>query len=288
MQLLSQSNPWRSFFYMTLVAAAIFSLESWILGPASWIYGYGSGLETIPVLKALSFYKRNFSFWSPFLAGGVDRLAFWGNANPVGPEILLFSIFPTWLANGLHRFLQYFIAVYFAARVANEQVGLENKWSMLAGLLFGCFSYFTVGALFTLPGVPLMLWLLWRAVGERGSLPRVIGSALLLSFMTTFTFGVPYLLTFALLWLVLIQRPQWRIAWLHFALFCIVLMLVTAPQLFAIAVNASVSHRVHWDIEPIVWSLDGLFYRQLQFDLFAQDKSLMTLTMCLPWIAFLV
>ena len=276
------------FFYFAFAAAAILSVENWILGPLSWIYGYGSGLETIPALKALSYEHRNFSWWSPFVMGGIDRLAFWGNANPLGPEMFLFSFLPTWLANGIHRFLQYFIGIYFTSRVTNEQIKLNQYWSSLAGLLFGCFSYFTVGALFTLPGVPLMLWLLWRVVGLKGSYVKAIGSGLLLSCMTTFTFGVPYLLIFALLWLILIQRPTWSTAWVHFALFSMTLIFATSPQLFAIAINATDSHRANFPIEPFSWTLNALFYRQLQFDLFAQDKSLMALTMYLPWAMFLL
>ena len=273
--------------WIAVVAAALFSFESWALGPLSWIYGYGSGLETIPALKALSFGDRNLSLWSPFVAGGIDRLAFWGNANPFGPEYLLFSHLPTWLANGFHRFLQYFVAVYFASRVAGEQLGLEGWWSNLAGIMFGCFSYFTVGALFTLPGVPMMLWLLSRSIGADGSYFKAIGSGLAMSFATTFTFGVPYLLTFAVLWLTLVQRTGWRNAGGRFAAFAVVLMVATAPQLLAIATNGAASHRANWDLEPISASIDGLFYRQLQFDMFGQSRTLTALTMNLPGLAFL-
>jgi hypothetical protein len=273
--------------FVALGAAALFSAESWALGPLSWIYGYGSGLETIPALKALAFDARNFSLWSPFVAGGVDRLAFWGNANPLGPEYLLFSTLPTWLANGLHRFLQYFVAVFFAGRVADEQLGLKGWWASLAGILFGCFSYFTVGALFTLPGVPMMAWLLAHSVGDKGSYRTAIGSAFLLSFATTFTFGVPYLLTFAVLWCSLLQRVRWRRAFGHFTAFAIVLTIATAPQLLAIAANGATSHRAAWKPEPISASIDGLFYRQLQFDLFDQDKTLRLITINLPWLGFL-
>lgn len=272
---------------VALIAAALFSVESWVLGPLSWIYGYGSGLETIPALKALSFDGRNLSLWSPFVAGGVDRLAFWGNANPFGPEYLLFSTLPAWFANGLHRFLQYFVAVYFAGRVADEQLGLKAGWASLAGILYGCFSYFTVGALFTLPGVPVMLWLLWRSVGARGSYAKTAGSAVLMSFATTFTFGVPYLLTFAVLWLTVVQCVSWRSAAGHFAAFSAILTIATAPQLLAIAVNGAASHRAGWDLEPIAASIDGLFYRQLQFDMFGQSGVLMLVTMNLPWLAFI-
>ena len=272
--------------WLAFAAAALFTLESWVLGPLSWIYGYGSGLETIPALKALSFDGRNLSLWSPFVAGGIDRLAFWGNANPFGPEYLLFSTLPAWLANGLHRFLQYFVAVYFAGRVSDEQLGLKGAWISLAGIMYGCFSYFTVGALFTLPGVPVMLLLLWRSVGKHGSYVKAVGSALLLSFATTFTFGVPYLLTFAVLWLTVVQRIDWRRAAGHFAAFSVTLMIATAPQLLAIAANGAASHRAGWELEPVAASIDGLFYRQLQFDMFGQSRILMLVTMNLPWLVF--
>jgi len=285
---LSLSSDRRHEMKIAAIVAALFSLESWALGPLSWIYGYGSGLETIPALKALSFDGRNLSLWSPFVAGGIDRLAFWGNANPFGPEYLLFSSLPAWLANGLHRFLQYFVAVFFTIRVANEQLGLKGNWAALAGVMFGCFSYFTVGALFTLPGVPVLLWLLSRSVGTAGSYGKAVGSAILLSFATTFTFGVPYLLTFAVLWLTLLQRVSWRKAAGHFAVFSLTLMIATAPQLLAIAFNGSASHRAGWDLEPITASIDGLFYRQLQFDLFGQNRALMWVTMNIPALVFFV
>jgi hypothetical protein len=285
-QQLPLSTGLRREVVIAVIAAALFSLESWVLGPLSWIYGYGSGLETIPALKALSFEGRNLSLWSPFVAGGIDRLAFWSNANPFGPEYLLFSSLPAWLANGLHRFLQYFVAVFFTIRISNEQLGLKNNWGILSGLLFGCFSYFTVGALFTLPGVPLMLWLLSRSVGITGSYARAAGSALLLSFATTFTFGVPYLLTFAVLWMTLVQKVNWRIVIRHFIVFSITLIIATAPQLLAIAVNAATSHRASWDLEPITASIDGLFYRQLQFDLFGQNRTMMWVTMNIPALVF--
>jgi hypothetical protein len=285
---LNKVSSARFFFYIALVGALLFSAESWLLGPLSWIYGYGSGLETIPTFKALSVDGRNFSLWSPFLAGGVDRLAFWGNANPIGPELFLFSIFPVWLANGLHRFLQYFIAIFFASLIAYEQIGLNKKWSSLTGILFGCFSYYTVGALFTLPGVPCILWLLSYAINKKNSITLVLVSACIVSLMTTFTFGVPYLLFFCILWFLFVRKPSWRRReWYRFSLFSIALVLLTSPQAIAIAFNASSSHRAHWLLEPMNMTWDGLFYRQLQFDLFAQDKTLMALTMNLPVIIFL-
>jgi len=282
------SNSIRQDLWLAIVAAALLSFESWGLGPLSWIYGYGSGLETIPAIKALSFDSRNFALWTPFVAGGVDRLSFWGNANPLGPEYFLFSTFPVWLANGLHRFLQYFVAVFFASRVAKEQLGLESRWGGFAGVMYGCFSYMTVGALFTFSCVPVMLWLMQRFIAGSNRYRKACASGFLLSFATTFTFGVPYLLTFAAFWLAIMQRPDWRKAIGPFAAFAGVLMIGTLPQLLAIAVNAPESHRTTWIPETITATFDGLFYRQLQFDEFAQSQVLSLVTMNLPWLGFLV
>lgn len=284
----TSSNSIRQDLWLAIAAAALLAFESWGLGPLSWIYGYGSGLETIPAIKALSFDSRNFALWAPFVAGGVDRLSFWGNANPLGPEYFLFSTFPVWLANGLHRFLQYFVAVFFACRVAKEQLGLESRWGGFAGVMYGCFSYMTVGALFTFSCVPVMLWLMQRFIAGSNRYGKACASGFLLSFATTFTFGVPYLLTFAALWLAIVQRPDWRKAIGPFAAFAVALMIGTLPQLLAIAVNAPESHRTTWIPESIAATFDGLFYRQLQFDEFAQSPVLSVVTMNLPWLGFLV
>jgi hypothetical protein len=274
--------------YFSILIAILFTFESWILGPISWIYGYGSGLETIPALKALSFGDRNLSFWSPFVAGGIDRLAFWGNANPFGPEFFLFKHLPTWLANGLHRFLQYFIASYFTIRVALEQLYLRKYWAILTAILFASFSYYTVGALFTLPGIPLVLWLLDHSLEKNNQYIKSIFSGIIISFTTTFTFGVPYLLLFSALWCLLVSKKSFKASFWPFTIFTLTLIIATSPQLFAIALNGAGSHRANWEPEVISFSLDGAFYRQLQFDLFGQNSFLMMLTMNLPMILFIV
>ncbi len=269
-----------------LLGAVLCSFESWAFGPFSWMYGYGSGVCGIPEMLALSEPHRNFSLWQPFDLGGLDRLAFWGNADPVEFEMLLFRTLPTWLANGLHRFLQYFVAIFFAARVAEEQIGLDRRWSALAGWLFACFSYLTVSALLTLPGVPLVLWLLQRTVEVRCPWWMAALAGLLVSLCTTFTFGVPYLLFFAVLWLAIVRGVRgWRAIW-QFAVFALVLMAVKSPQLLAAAANAPFSHRAGWQLEPFRWTFDRLFYWQPQFDLFAQDKNIWPVTEWLPPYGF--
>src|SRR5207237_1153059 len=87
-----QGSGLRLHLWTAVMGAALFCVESWALGPLSWMYGYGGGLETVPTYLALAHGDRNFALWSPFVGGGLPRLAFWGNADPVSPEMLLFTV----------------------------------------------------------------------------------------------------------------------------------------------------------------------------------------------------
>ena len=276
----------RFHFLFALVGAAAFTFESWAFGPYSWMYGYGSGLETIPAHLALSFDDRNFSFWAPFVAGGVDRLSFWGNADPFNIEPLLIALFPAWLANGVHRFLQYFIAIYFTTRVAREQLHLSWPGAYLAGYLHGCLAYFTFGEMLAFPGVPLLVWLLdWLRRSPKAWHAVAAGAAF--SVCTSFTHSDPYLLVFALGWIALVWRDLSRKTLGHTALFFGALFAIDSPQLLAALANAAFSHRSEMLPETINMSLDGLFYRQFQFDFFNQDRITKTITMNLPALAII-
>lgn len=270
-----------------IVATAAFTAENWIFGPASWIYGYGSGLETIPAFLALSRTDSNLSPWASFVAGGVDRLAFWGNADAVSPEFALFALFPVWIANSLHRSLQYLIGIYFTARLLHDHEKLGESWSILGGILFGCFSYFSVGALLTLSGVPLLVWALDSLFQRRSGLAAYALLGLGTSFLTTFTFGVPYLIVFVIAWRLFIRGDTRLESLMRLGVFSLVLIAAESPQAVAVIANAPDSHRANWTIEPIAPTLDGLLYRQLQYDLFAQDKILAFITrdMPLPYLA---
>jgi hypothetical protein len=130
---------------------ASFSVESWALGPLSWIYGYGSGLETISGAEGSGVRREKPVAVVAIRRGRHRSLGFLG-PTPIRsvPNICCSARCRPGLPTVLHRFLQYFVAVFFAGRVAEEQLGLEGWWSRLAGVLFASFSYFTVGALFTL------------------------------------------------------------------------------------------------------------------------------------------
>ena len=282
----SSGSGFRTHVLTALIGAALFSIESWGLGPLSWIYGYGGGLHSIPTYLGLSFGDRNFSWWAPFAGGGLPRLSFMGEADPLSIEQVLFTYLPIWLAYGLHRYLQYVVAIYFAARVCQEQLGLNTAWSSLAGLFHASFAYLITGTLFTIAGVPLLAWLLVRTADPRRGVLAAILAGLGFSLCTTFTFSVPYLLVFGFVWLFFVQQHYTWHAVRQFAVFALVLIVAECPQLFAVMASAPTSHRAGWPAEKCEFSLDGLFYRQLQFDMFAQDEYLALITLNLPGLAF--
>jgi hypothetical protein len=273
---------WARYCVIAIVSAMAFTLESWVLGPYSWMYGYGAGLETLPTHLALVRGNYLFSPWAPFVAGGLDRFAFWGNADPLNVEPWLLKLLPVWGANGLHRLLQYFIAILFASKVAQEHLRLEPERAALGGILFACFSYFTFGEMLALPALPLLLWALRRM----SLLPRGAWLAfpfgLAFSSVTTFTHSDPYISVFVMLWTAFVLRDFSAQAWRTLALAMAGVCLGDAPQLFAVLANASLSHREGFPPETLDWSIDGLLYRQLRFDYFNQDPVAKPIAWFLP------
>ena len=266
---------------VALTTATWLSLEYIALGSYSWMYGYGGTLETIPVHLALA-KSNTFSLWAPFVAGGVDRLSFWGNADPLNLEPLLFSILPTWLANGLHVFLQRFVAIYFTARVCQEQLGMNRGWSALAGVFHGCFSYFTVGDMMAISGVPFLIWgLYWIHRSRRPIFWGLLAGAGF-SVFTSFTHSVPYLALFAFAWFAIVIQERSPRFYGVMGLFFLGLSVVDGPQLLAALYNAPLSHRAGYPAEGIGLSFSGLFYYPPQFDFFSQDKLLKALVIYLP------
>ncbi|MCC7370901.1 MAG: hypothetical protein IT306_20980 [Chloroflexi bacterium] len=264
----------RLFLSVAVLTAAWLSFEYLLLGPYSWMYGYGASLETIPVHLGLARSGSTWSLWAPFVAGGLDRLSFWGNADPFNVEPLLFTFLPTWLANGLHVFAQRVVAVYFTARVCADQLRLSKRWCVLAALVHAGLGYFTVGEMFAFASVPLLIWLLsWIDARRRWWLLAPAAGALF-STLVTFSQSAPYLFVFAVGWSALVLARRHGRPYLVIGLFFVGLTVVELPQTLAALANAPFSHRAAFALEPVSVSIPGLFYYQLQFDFLDQDKLL--------------
>src|SRR5712692_10396216 len=108
----------KSHFAIVAVAAATALAQAYeYIFPLGhgWVYDYGAGLESIPVHIALINQHAIGAPLAPFVAGGVDRLSFFGNADsPLLISTWLFAFFSPAIANGIHMFLQCFVGSVFA------------------------------------------------------------------------------------------------------------------------------------------------------------------------------
>ena len=274
--------PHKAEIFFAIFCSILFTFENWALGPYSFMYGYGSSLETIPAHLAILKNSNLFSSFTPALAGGIDRFAFWGNSDPLNWETFLLLNFPIWLANGLHRFIQYFIAIFFTIQLCKSQLGMSSNQGKLCGVLFACFSYFTFGDMLALPGLPLFLCLIEYVRNSHSKFWIPIGIGLGYSSFTTFLHTDPYLFVFTFLWIILVKQENSLEFYFKICSVFIGLTIGDLPQLIASISNASISHRSNFDPETINFTFDGLLYRQLRFDYFNQDPVTKFFTWVMP------
>ncbi len=270
---------WRDWFMrrpslgIALLLSALQSLENLILGPRSWIYGYGGYLETIPAQLAVVKSGSYFSSWAPSVLGGVDRLSFWGTVDPLNLDMLMYRVLPVWLASGILVWIQRFFSAYFTALVCEEQLGMTRKAGALTGLFHAAFYFYTVGELLSLTaGVPFLLWLFGRIRNSRSALRWTVVSAVGFSFFTVFGGSMPYLMTILVGWFVIVHRERSIRFFSCVAVFTLVVGICDAPQLVAQLCNAPLAHRSRWPGRAMDWSPMGLVSYQNGSDYFNQDK----------------
>jgi hypothetical protein len=271
-----------------LLASLILTFEYWAFGPDSAMYGYGTSLETVPTWLGLLKTNSTFSFWTPIVAGGVDRLSFWANADPFNVATLLFSMLPTWIAAGLYLVLQRFIPMFFVIRVVEEQLGLKGLAPIAAGLLYGALTYPAAGYMLAEPSVPLAIWALPYFAGSWRRLFWAFPAGLLVSTMTGFIWAMPILPCFMAAWFFLVRQSYSLRLWAALCIFSVGLFVADLPQLLALLANVAVSQRAEWPVETIDLSPTGLFYLQTHYDLFNQDHLLKWVTIAIPLVALLL
>ena len=250
---------------VALVAALLFTVESWLL---TCDIPDGGAPNHSHASRPASRPQTVFACWFP-PSGGVDRFAFWGNADPLNLEAAFLTLFPVWLANGLHRFTQYFIAVFFATRVGREQLGLGSWHALVGGIFYACFSYFTFGEMLALPALPM------SSGHKHAGFERYAG-------------GSPCVLAFLFYFYTYVHAPRFHISLCSprcgaFWFFASILkaainlgLLVTGvtigdlPEFLAAVANAPFSHRQALPAEALSFSLDGLD-RQLRSHYLNQD-----------------
>jgi hypothetical protein len=274
-------EPWSEFF-VSIFVAIILSAEYLFLGRASWIYDYGAGLEVLPTYLSLIRSGANFALWQPAIASGLDRFAFWGTGDsPINLELILFSIFDPWIANGIHMVLQKFCIVFFTALLARSQLGLGRAGAIAAGLLHLVLSFFVLGHMFNWAGLPFLLWALYAAAAQRKWPIWAVALGAVTATMVSASQGLPVIIVFVAMWFILVV-PAYSFRFLFtFAIFALTTILLKAPSLVAVMANIGFSQRAAYS------AVDARFPTEILYtesDFLWSDITMWSLTQSLPAI----
>jgi len=180
-------------------------------------------------------------------------------------------------------FAQRFLAIYFTARVCEEQLGLGRRVSLFAGIAHGAFSYYTIGYVLAYSAVPLVLWTLGRLPQCRRPWLAALGLGLVFSLSMSITQSVPYLITFVVLWFAVVLRERRPVFWRSAALFALALVVTKVPTVMALVANAGTSQRLAWETGSFTINPADLFSLELEFDLFAYSSLTTWITRQLPF-----
>src|SRR4051794_13774030 len=182
-------------FVIVVVAAAVALLQAYeYIFPLGhgWVYDYGAGLETIPVHFALFDQHAMGGALAPFVAGGADRLSFFGNADsPLLLSTWLFAFFAPPLANGIHMFLQCFVGSVFAGLLCRDRLKLSVPISTAAAIVYASFSYPVFGFLFNAATIPFFAWFL--TVPQTRSWVSLLLVGFGASLLTSLSQGFPFI-----------------------------------------------------------------------------------------------
>jgi len=204
------ASCWQPLFIVLFAAAAsAFGQAYEYIFPLGrgWIYDYGAGLETIPVHIALVNQHALGSSLAPFVAGGVDRLSFFGNADsPLLLSTWLLAFLSPPVANGFHMLLQDFIGSAFTGLLCKDRFKLGMPISAVAAVAYTSFTYPVFGFLFNAALIPFFAWYL--TAPHTRSLIALFFIGLGTSCLTSLSQGFPFIALFIALWMPIIARAS--------------------------------------------------------------------------------
>lgn len=235
------------------------------LGTSSYIRIHDNADSTLSarMLLAQRINEGSLGWWNPALASGDDILA----SGHLQWSVLLFMLFPDWLAYGLLMLLQRLVAGYFMFRLMRDSTELDLAPAIFAGLAFssatGPVSLVTTG--FTtydelgLPGFPLVLWMIWysdQCNGRRGYL-IALGTGLLWAFLSVYVFTM-FFLPFIVLFFLLIV-PRYRLGfWVKVTTFVLGWAILVMPQFLIALTFSDLSHRADFESSALLSSTHTL------------------------------
>lgn len=259
-------------------------------GPFSYIRIHDIGDSTVPLY--LSFVKNIFTYgityWNQYAVCGFDYLA------AAGTEIfhlnsLLFLIFPGWIAYQILVLLQLFIAGYFTYRLCKDALKLEEIPSIYAGIFFPLFFDELIAFSLGIAGFPLILWGIEKIYNGTNKTKYlyiiILGS--LFSLSSSISTTLPFTISIALLWFILVRRKYSLKFLIFFAIFCFSTVIWYIPTILALLKNAPLSHRAFW-VRPDSITLNSLlaFFSAIKRHLMINRNGLIPISLAAIGIYF--
>jgi hypothetical protein len=227
--------------------------EYLVFGSSSYVRIHDNGDATLPML--LAHVPPHGLPWNFLALCGLDGWA-WG----IQLTNVVFYFLPGWLAYGLFTWAQRFIAGYFMHRLLKDTLNLSLLPGLFAGLVYSLFSQpsnnaswagFTLYDTLGLPGLPLLIWTLYRLMNSGGWwwLPGGLLLGMAFGICSPYAFA-PFIFMACVSW-VFLAPPQKPLRLLLLAgLLIFGCALVNFPTLWASSSNAPLSHRAAWTPNP--------------------------------------
>ena len=236
---------WDSPLKASLLVTAWLGLESFLLGPFSYIPLAEFADGPFPQLTAVASGAAlpGAHYWLPGIAFGVDRLA--NGLMTFQAPVLLLMLLPGWAAFQIFLFLHYFLSSYFTARLAVDFLKTSPRAAVLAAFA-GASVPFTGGIGNSV--FPFVLWAFDRLLDRdwRTGLAGALGLGLFFSLFASAVVTMPFCFLWTLAWLGLVRK---KLNGRALALGAVFVAAAAAPhlrQLWAMWANAPFSHRAGW------------------------------------------
>lgn len=217
-----------------------------VFGPWSHVSGHDESSMVLPAKLTFSqpHLSSRLGYWRPQWVAGVDR-----SAAPYTTDLdsLLFIMLPGWLAYGLIKWLQAFIAGYFGFRLLRDSLGIGALPSLYVGIAFSTSGYGLSDGL-GLSGLPFILWTMSLVHAQRKfqSYLCSIGLGFFLALNSVYFLSM-FLLPVIFFWVLFVEARTNSRVWVALILFTGAWFLGEMPTMVANFMNVSLSHKADWD-----------------------------------------
>ena len=218
-------------------------------GPFSYIRIHDTSDSSIPLYFSYvqNLYRYGMTYWNQYAVCGFDHLAT-AVKDIFHLNILLFLIFPGWIAYQILVLLQLFIASFFTYRLCRDILKLEEIPSIYAGIFSSLFFNETICFSLGIAGFPLLLWGIEKIYNEaqKNKYLYIIILGTLFSLSSSISQTLPFVLPLVLLWFIFVRRKYSFKFLFFFAILCFSTVIWYIPTILALLKNAPFSHRAFW------------------------------------------